>query len=171
MEQISYVFSFIATILGLCEPFGKKMKYILTLNFLGNLLVALSYVLVGSINGCAICSVACIQVMINYLYDKKGVKLPKWLVIVHLVSFITVNIATFVAWYDFFALIASIIFVLSVAQTSAKFYRLYYITNSLTWILYDLFSKSYGNLFTHSILSVSIFIAIFIRDFKQQKLN
>lgn len=34
IDILSYVASLIATVLGLIEPFGKKMKTILTFNFL-----------------------------------------------------------------------------------------------------------------------------------------
>lgn len=46
MESASYVASFVSTILGLCEPFGKNMKTILLLYISGNLLVGLSYLFV-----------------------------------------------------------------------------------------------------------------------------
>ena len=169
MELTSYILSFVATILGLCEPFGKKMKTILTFNFLGNFLVGTSYILVSSFSGCAICFTACIQVLINYIFDKNGRKIPRWLLILHLVTFVSVNMLTFSYWYDIFSLGASIIFVLSIAQTNTRFYRLYYITNSLMWIFYDLLAGAYGNLFTHIVLSVSIFVAIILRDHSKQR--
>ena len=89
MEKFSYIASLIATILGLCEPFGKKMKTILTLNFLGNLLVGASYHLTAGISGAAICYVACFQVLINYIFDAKGKKVPMWLIVFHAIVFHT----------------------------------------------------------------------------------
>jgi len=64
-------------------------------------------------------------------------------------------------------LIAAVIFVISVAQSSAKYYRFLYFSNSTVWIFYDFLSASYGNLFTHIVLFVSTLISIIIRDKKK----
>lgn len=60
METLSYIVSLIATGLGLYEPFNKNMKAILIFNFLGNFLVATSYLLITNFNGAAIFFVACL---------------------------------------------------------------------------------------------------------------
>lgn len=167
METISYIASLIATVLGLCEPFWKKMKTILTFNFLGNLLVGISYFLVSGYSGAAICFVACVQVFINYIFDVKGKKIPVVLVIIHAVMFLLVNLFTFKEWYDILSLIAAMLFVLSVAQNDAKYYRIFYFSNSLVWIFYDFLAKAYGNLLTHIVLFLATSLAIFIRDRKK----
>ena len=164
MATVSYIASMIATVLGLIEPFGKKMKTILTLNFLGNLLVGISYLMVSQKSGALICFTACVQVLINYSFDSRGKKLPLWLVSVHAVVFLAVNILTFASWFDIFALVAAMLFVLSVSQNSAKYYRVLYVSNSLVWIAYDFLAKAYGNLITHIVLFIATGIAIVIRD-------
>jgi hypothetical protein len=169
MELFSYIASFISTILGLCEPFGKKMKTILTLNFLGNLLVGTSYFLVSQYSGAAICFTACVQVLINYIFDVRGKKIPKALIIFHAVVFLAVNLITFAVWYDILSLAAAMTFVLSVAQSNAKHYRLLYVTNSFLWIFYDILASAYGNLFTHVVLFIATTVAIIVRDFKTKK--
>lgn len=169
MEKISYILSFIATVLGLCEPFGKKMQTILVFNFVGNLLVGISYFLVSGYSGASICTVACIQVFVNYIYDIKNHKLPKALISAYAIAFLTVNLLTFKSWYDILSLIAAMLFVLSVAQSEAKHYRVLYFLNSTVWIFYDFLAGAYGNLFTHIVLFVATFIAILIRDVKSKK--
>ena len=168
MEEISYVLSTIAIILGIVEPFGKKMKTILVLNFTGNLLVGSSYLMVGEMSGTAICFVACVQVFINYIFDSKEKKIPLYMIVIYAASFLSVNIITFTAWYNVLSLIAAMLFVISVAQSNPKYYRMLYILNSSTWIIYDLLSGAYGNLITHVILFVFIFISIIIRDGKKR---
>ncbi len=166
MEILSYTASMIATILGLLEPFGKKMKTILTLNFLGNFLVGSSYLLISCDSGAVICFTACIQVLINYTYDARSKKLPVWLIAVEAAVFLVVNLITFAHWYDILALAAAMLFVLSVAQSNAKYYRLLYVSNSLLWIFYDLLAGAYGNLVTHIVLFIATSIAIILRDKK-----
>ena len=169
MEIFSYAASFISTILGLCEPFGKKMKTILTLNFLGNLLVGISYFLVSQYSGSAICFTACFQVLINYIFDIQGKKLPIAIIVFHAVIFLAVNLVTFTVWYDILSLAAAMTFVISVAQNNTKYYRLLYVTNSFLRIFYDILAAAYGNLFTHVVLFLATSAAIIVRDFKSKK--
>ena len=165
---MAFILSSIATVLGLIEPFNKKMKTILIFNFIGNLLVGVSYLLDKSFSGAAICTVACTQVFINYNFDKKEKKVPIWLLGIYAVAFLGVNMIAFAHWYDVLSLLAALVFVISVAQSDAKYYRIFYMTNSLLWIGYDFLSKSYGNLSTHIILFISTMTAIIIRDRKKQ---
>ncbi|MBQ2743851.1 MAG: YgjV family protein [Oscillospiraceae bacterium] len=167
-EIISYIASGISIVLGLCEPFGKTMKSVLIFNFLGNLLVGLSYLLVNTLNGAAICAVACVQVVINYIFDMKRKKAPNWLIAIYALAFLAVNLLSFACWYDVIALAAAMCFVLSVAQPDPKYYRLFFITNSSLWIIYDALAKAHGNLITHTALFIATFIAICVRDEKKK---
>ena len=166
MEKISYFLSLIATILGLCEPFGKNMRTILVFNFMGNLLVGISYLLVSGFSGAAICFVACAQVVTNYIFEVRWKKLPKLMVFISIVLFVAINMITFKVWYDILALMAAIIFVLSVSQSKEKYYRILYFMNSTVWVLYDFLAGAYGNLVTHIVLFVATFLAIVLHDIK-----
>ena len=163
---ISAIISVAATVEGLVEPFFKKMKTVLLFNLLGNALVGINYLLTESYSGGMICGVAILGLCVNYYFTSQEKKIPKWVIVLHAAAFLTANLFTFAYWYDVFALIASLLFVLSIAQDSTKYYRLLYISNSLVWIAYDIFAKSWGNLFTHSVLAVAIYISIIVRDKK-----
>lgn len=171
MQVASYALSLVATVLGLIEPFGKKMKTVLIFNLLGNVLVGISYFLVAGYSGGFICAVAVVELIINYTFTSKDKKIPVWIIVLNACLFIAVNLITFTYWYDLFALLASLLFVLSIAQSTAKFYRVLYILNSLVWIAYDILAGAYGNLFTHVVLFIAILIAIVIRDVKKDKTN
>ena len=168
MVITSYCLSLAATVLGFFEPFWKKMQTILIFNFLGNLLVGISYLLIGGYSGAGICAVACGQVFVNYFFDVKEKKVPSWLIAIYAIAFLSVNLSTFFHWYDGFSLVAAMLFVLSVAQSNAKNYRLLYAANSLVWIFYDIFAAAYGNLATHGILLLSTFLAMWMRDKKKK---
>ena len=88
MLYAAYIASFISIILGIIEPFGKKMQTVLILNFLGNFLVGISYFFTSSesTSGAVICFIACIQVVINYFFDRKEKKLPSVLITLYFVS-------------------------------------------------------------------------------------
>ena len=167
MEIIQAIISLGATVEGLVEPFFKKMRTVLLFNLLGNALVGVNYLLTKSYSGAIICGVAILGLCINYYFTSRDKKIPLGAIIFHAVAFLAANLITFTYWYDVFAMIASLLFVLSIAQDSTKYYRLLYISNSLVWIGYDIFAKSWGNLFTHSVLFVAIFISIIVRDGKK----
>jgi len=163
VSYIIFGISAIATFLGFCEPFGKRMRTILAFNFIGNVLVGLSYLLTASYGGAAICLVAGVQVVVNYIFNSRNLKIPSWLILVYTIVFTGVNLIAFTVWYDIFPLIAAIIFVFSMVQTKTKYYRILYALNSISWIFYDFIACSYGNLATHVILFAATSIAMIVR--------
>lgn len=169
METISYLISLVATIMGLIEPFFKKMRTVLIFNLIGNLLVGTSYLMVDRLSGFSICMVAALGLIINYGFLAKGKVIPKSVVVIQVIAFLAVNLITFKELYDLLALLASMLFVLSIAQESTKYYRLLYVSNSMVWIAYDILAGAYGNLFTHVVLFIAISVAIFARDVQRQK--
>ena len=72
-----------------------------------------------------------IFIIFYYFYDIKNKKLPKTLIAIYAIAFLAVNLVTFKAWYDVLSLIAAMLFVLSVAQSEAKYYRILYFLNSV----------------------------------------
>jgi hypothetical protein len=167
MEILIGFLSITSTILALIEPFSKNMKTVLVFNFLVNAMVGVNYLLSQSYSGALICGVAILCLGINYYFTSREQKIPRWAVAVEAVIFLAANLLTFAYLYDVLALIASLLFVLYIAQTSTKYYRLIYIANSLIWIPYDFFAKSYGNLFTHVVLAIAILVSILVRDRKK----
>lgn len=169
MSYIVFFISLIATFLGFCEPFGKRMRTILAFNFIGNVLVGISYLLTESYGGAAICLVACVQVVVNYIFNSRNLAIPAWLIFVYAIVFSGVNLIAFSAWYDIFPLIAAIIFVFSMVQSETKYYRILYALNSIMWIFYDFIAHSYGNLATHIILFSATSIAMIVHGRNSEK--
>lgn len=170
--MISYILSITATVLGIIEPFGKKMSTVLAFNFTGNLIVGISYLLAGgdgALAGAAICFVACIQVFINYSYTRHEKRIPNFLLAVYLVVFIAVNLVVFKAWYDILALAAAVCYVFSISQQKPATYRILYCLNSTLWIVYDFMAGAYGNLSTHIALAVFTLVSMFVNDRKNKK--
>ena len=160
MEWISFGISGIATILGVWQAFGKKMKNVLLMNLVGNFLVAVSYLMVSGFSGAAVCFTACVQVVINYQFNVRGKRLPNALLVVYALVFLAVNLTAYTGWYDLFSLAATLVYVLSMAQSSVRSFRVLYAVNSLLWILYDIMAGAYGNLVTHVILLVCTGVSI-----------
>lgn len=169
MEFLIGFLSVTSTILALIEPFSKNMKTVLIFNFLVNAMVGFNYLFSSSYSGALICASAILCLGINFYFTSRELPIPRWVIVVEAVIFLAANLVTFAYLYDVLALIASLLFVLYIAQTTTKYYRLLYIANSLIWIPYDFFAKSYGNLFTHVVLAIAIFISILVRDSRKTK--
>ena len=171
---ISYILSGTATVLGIIEPFNKKMSMVLIFNLIGNLIVGISYLLAGgdgAFAGAAVCFVACVQVFINYWFARSEKKIPTALLAVYLVSFIAVNLVIFKEWYDVLALCAAVCYVFSISQQKPSVYRILYCANSTLWIIYDFMAKTYGNLSTHIALAVFTLVSMYVSDKKTAEIK
>ncbi len=170
-ETLSYAASLLAMLIGFIEPFNKKMTVVLVFSFVANLLVGVSYILVGGISGALICVVAGIQLLVNFTFAARGKKIPIWLIFVYSAAYCVVNISTFTNWYDIFSLCAALGFVFSMAQSNPKYYRLLLITNMGSWLIYDIFATAYGNMIMHISSVITIVVAIYVRDVRNKSKN
>lgn len=170
-ETLSYAASTFAMVLGFFEPFNKKMTVVLIFSFVANLLVGISYILVGAVSGTMICAVAGVQLLINFCFTVRNKKVPLWLIFVYSAAYCIVNISTFSVWYDIFSLCAALGFVFSMAQSNPKYYRLLLITNMGSWLIYDIFATAYGNMIMHISSVITIVVAIYVRDVRNKSKN
>ena len=108
------------------------------------------------------------QAIINYFFDSKGKSLPKWLIVVYAVSFISVNLI--VGGFrplTFLAITACMVFILCIGQKNGARYRRCTILNNSLWCLYAILSKSYGALATHIPIIIFSIAGIVIYDKKK----
>ena len=145
---------------------GGKMKTILFLCFLGNLLVAISYLLSGTgINGAASCFLGSAQTVVNFFFQLKNKPVPKWLIGVYLLSFVAVNIwAGGISFYTVLAIFACTSFILAILQTDGTRYRLFSLLNAALWGTYDILTTSYNGLITHATLFTMTLISFILLD-------
>ena len=167
MELLTGALSVLTTTLALIMPFSKKMSTVLIFNLVINGLVGVNYLLTESYSGLLICVAAIVCLVINYFFTSRGRDIPVYIVVLEGVLFLGANLAVFAYWYDILAIIASLLFVLLIAQKTTKYYRVVHIANSLVWLPYDFLSGSYANLFTHSVLTIAIFVSMIINDRKK----
>lgn len=169
--------AFILNLLGLAATLaaslikGEKMKKVLVLVLIGNALVAIGYLCSGTgINGAASGLLACVQTLINFIFDAKNKPIPKWLIGIYIASFIAVNILVGgLTVATLLASLACIAFIVSILQKSGKNFRICAIVNTVIWISYDIFTGSYSALITHgTILAVNV-VGFLIHDLNKKK--
>lgn len=170
---LSYVFNFIglATFILTFLLKGKKMGLILFLNFCGNVLIGLAYLLGGNgINGAISSFLGGAQAIIIYLFEKREKDLPKWLIVIFIVSFIGVNLwVGQISWFTLLAVAACMCSVLQLIQKSGKTYRIWAMGNCLIWSIYDICTQSYGGLIIHLTLMAFNVVGMIWHDRKKNK--
>ena len=172
MQILSYVLSFagLASMILASLVKGQDMKKILMFVFMGNVLVATSYLLAGNgINGAASCYLGALQSIINYFYDRKMKPLPNWLIAAYAIAFVALNLAVSgVSPLGILAIVASLTFIMCIGQKNGKKYRFWTLVNMGLWCTYDVSFGSFGALFTHGIQIVFAVAGMIIHDREKQ---
>ena len=175
MKTLAFILNLVGLVLAISASLikGEKMKKTLLLILLGNLLVAISYLISGvGINGAASGILACIQIAINYVFESKNKPIPKWLIAIYVVLFIAVNIwVGGIAIPTIFAILACLAFIASIVQKNGKSFRACVIINTVFWIIYDIFVFSVNGLITHCSILVMNIIGVLMHDLKIKKKN
>ncbi len=148
---------------------GKNIKKILLFVFLGNFLVATSYLIDGQGAGAVSCFIGAAQAIINSFYDAKGKPLPKWLITAYAAAFIVANLLVFQVPVDVIAIIASLTFIMCVGQKTGARYRSWTVINMVLWCTYDLLRPAHGPLITHVILLVFTVAGMLLHDRKKNE--
>ncbi len=172
MEILAYILSISGLIMGVSASLvrGKKMGFTLVLILLSNFLMATSYIVGGGgINGAISCYIGFLQAGINFFFQRKNKEIPKWLIGIYALMFITANLLGEISWLSLLSIVACLIFIGGIAQKNGKGYRGWHVINSSLWCTYDILSRSYEPLVSHVILLTFDIVGILIHDLKKTK--
>ena len=150
---------------------GTRMKLILFFAFLGNVLVATSYLLdEKGLNGAAACYLGGVMSIINYFFDSKNIPIPKWLIAIYCIAIVAINIwvAGGVTPLGVLVIIASLTFVFCIGQSNGARYRFWTIINMILWCTHDFIAPAYPALVTHVSLLVFTVAGMIIHDRKEK---
>lgn len=149
----------------------KNMTIILFLSSAGNIIAGLSYIIGGNgINGALSCFLGGAIAIINYLFERKNIKIPNWLICIYSAAFVGVNI--FVGGINIptaIAIVACMCYVVAIAQKKPNIYRLWIFGNSLLWCIYDIIAEAYNGLVVHVVILTFSVAGIIINDMIKKK--
>lgn len=168
----SYVLTLLGLVSMICASFvkGKNMKTILILVFLGNALVAVSYMFTKSWSGAVSCGLGAVQTIINFIFfESKSKEIPKWLIAIYGLSFVAANLAVYSGIHTIVAIVATLFFVLSIAQKNGARFRICTFVNMILWCVYDILTSSPAQLIMHSVQIVTNIMGMLIHDVKRKK--
>ena len=145
----------------------KDMRKILIGQILANLLTASTYFLLGGFSGAGICLIAIVQTVTMFLYNLKNRPPHRGVIVLFILLYLACSAFYYKSPVDLFSAMAAICYAFSVVQTKSSLSRLWYLFNPLCWLIYDLFTRAYGNLILHVVVFSSTLIAIFRNDRKK----
>ncbi len=158
----------VTTVLSIISAQMKHITAILITELVINLLVALSYILLGGFSGSYICLMACVQVIVSFVYAKKKKEVPKLLTGIFMLCYILISVFTYQSPMDILPGVCALGFALSVAQSKPAGYRFFMTLSTLLWVVYDIWVGAWGMLITHGFLLISLAIAIVKQDLRKQ---
>lgn len=145
----------------------KSMTKILIFQILCNLLTAATYFLLGGFSGAGICVIAIVQSVTMFLYNIKNVAPHKPVILAFILLYIGCSAFYYKSPVDIFSALAAICFAMSIVQTKSARSRFWYLFNPLCWLVYDIFTKAYGNFLLHLVIFGSTLIAMLRNDRKK----
>ena len=163
-QGISVLTCILSIIISQC----KEMKGILAGRILGNVLSATTYLLLGGLSGAGVCFIAIAHTVIMYIYNAKKIPPHKSVIVLFVALYIGCSAIYYSSPADIISGTAAVCFALSVVQTKPSRSRLWFVFNPLLWLIYDVFTRAYGNMIMHVIIFVSTLTAIIRYDIRKQ---
>lgn len=166
----------IAQILGVIGPvlkiigiqFKDKNK-ILLMFVLVNLTIGIELILLKAYAGAIVCLIAVVQTFINYIYNKKNQKLPKFYIPIYIVVSLIAGIYTYEEPMDVLAIICAMLYIASICQVKERNIRIVSLINMSIWIVYNFYFKAYTDGIFKIGFVISNLIAIYKYDIKRIK--
>lgn len=172
--MLSLIFGYAGTITSVVSLQLKHQKHILLSQVFANGFGALSYLFLGGDSMMAGTGMilGAIQCLINYIYIKNIKLLPKLIPYlfllmnalnsaVHIFSSNTFNFPV-----DLIPVSCSLLFVIGISVKKASATRLFFLANSVLWVVYDLMvcPIAQANLMTHIVVVLSVIVGIIRYD-------
>lgn len=171
MYIISQVISFVVWGINIAIAQMKDVKYVLLGEVIGNLLLGLSYTMLGGLSGGWVCLVAAVQTIILFFTNNKEIssKAKNVLLIVFAAIYVIGTVVVYQGWGDIISCACAIVYVLAIMQTDTAKYRKYKVLNSFLWTIYDIKIAAFASLLMHGSILISLVVGMIRLDRKQEK--
>lgn len=142
----------------------KEKKNILKLMIISSIAFAVNMFMLGGISGGVISLIGAVQTFINYQYDKKEIKYPKWLIISYIIIAIVCGMFSYKSPIDIVPVICSVLFTISILQSKEKNIRRTMLLMFISWTIYSFSIKAYTTAVVDGLQSILTIIAIVKND-------
>lgn len=165
---ISQILAIIACVLNMISIQCKKRRDILLIFVIANIFGTLGLILLKAYAGAGIQFLFGVQTFINYILDKKNIKITWKLTTLYMILSAVFSIITFKQWIDIIPLISAILHTLTIVQMKESRLRILNLSSLVLWIPYYIYFKTIANIATCLCIIVSNIISIYKYDIKKQ---
>lgn len=152
--------SIITTIIAVTRIQAKNMKGMLVGHIVTNVLAGSTYFLLNSFSGAGISFIAIAQSIAMYVYNRKNMPPPKWLIGIFILLYVGASALSFKAFFDLLPALSALCFAVSISVQKPLASRLWFVFNPIFWVIYDIYARAYVNAITHFCILVSTVVAL-----------
>ncbi len=167
MFLVAQVLSILSCIINVIGLQCKTKKNILLSMVFGGITSFTALLLLHAYSGFILQLVFVIQVLINYIFDIKKIKISKFHVILYIVIAFICGIYSYSSIIDILPLISTILHTITILQPNEKRLRIINLTSVSLWIPYYVCFMAYGNLLSVICIVISNITAILRYDIKK----
>ena len=162
------LFHIIKVVLQMIAVQFKQKRNILISFIFVNLFSAIGYILLGAYSGVLICSIAIIQTIVQYIYDKKGKKVPKYVITLYFISSILGGIYTYKTFIDILPILSFLMYIMSIIQSKESNVRKFTLIKLILWVPYDLYNLAIASGIGRIVTIISTVIGMHRLDNKEK---
>ncbi len=161
IAQISGALATLTNIIGIQLKTKKQIliSYIIACSFF-----VISFYFLKAYSGVITCFIMAIETIINYQFDRKNKTIPKWLIIILLITSLGISSIFYKTWVDLFSILSCIPFIFMLIQKKEKDVRLFTFIFLLFYTTFDILVGAYTAFIGDSLFLVSTIIAIIRYD-------
>ena len=139
----------------------KRRKQILVALLALNLFSALNFIFLNSLSSAYISLFAILEMLINYIFERRKQEVPKLLVAVYFAINIILGALTFTSPLDILPIVCAILFCITILLKCEQSIRYTMLANQVLWLLFDIAVGAYMFAVSNILTIVSTGIAIY----------
>ena len=166
---IAQIFGILGIIFNVIAPQMKTKKTIMIVLFGINLAAAFNFLFLNSLSGSLICFFGALETVINYLFDRKNIKVPIYIIGLYIIINLILGFSTYKSIIDILPIICALLYCVTICTKEEKNIRKLMFINQFTWLIYDLITKSYMLSISNVLTLISVVISYYRYDIKTKK--
>ena len=157
---LAQVMGGIALLISLISIFSKDKKYYFTMQVVVNVFYALSFIFNGGLVAGINSLISVMRVLILYIFERKKITPPKYLILVFSACYVTVGAIFFARPLDVITMITPIMFTVAMWMKNMQLVRYVMILPNVLLSIYALLLQVYTSAILDAIEAIVLIIAI-----------
>ena len=153
---------------SVCSMQFKRRRAILIALFCFNVFATLNMVFLKSWAAAYISGFAIVEMVINYLFERKKREVPKWLVGIYVGVIVALGVANFAGVMDVLPILAATVFCFTILMKKEQEIRKMTLVNQGLWLVFDISAGAY-TLVVSGILTIISTAVAYMRYRKTKK--